>query len=147
MKHCSCNLSHEFNSSLQDDQSVEEESSAAREEVEQEVTEEVDLMYGDETFEEEGGEEAGNGDERGGEENLATEEAFEGEQEEEQEDEVRAEVEYEIEEIISSSTVEYTDLFHLELTAASFNSWQNLKDPLEEDIEVPQSEEERRHLR
>jgi len=109
----------EFNSSLQDDQDVEEESSAAREEVEEEVTEEVDLMYGDETFEEEeeeGGENAGNGDERGAEENLSTQEASEGDQEEEEgeeedKDEVRAE------------------------------------DPLEEDIEVPQSEEERRHLR
>ena len=108
MKHCSCNLSHEFNSSLQDDQGVKEESSAAREEVEQEVTEEVDLMYGDETFEEEEvGEEAGNGDERGGEENLATEEAFEGEQEEEEEDEVRAEVEDKIEEIVRSLYIMY----------------------------------------
>ena len=109
MKHCSCNLSHEFNSSLQDDQGVKEESSTAREEVEQEVTEEVDLMYGDETFEEEeeGGEEAGNGDERGGEENLATEEAFEGEQEEEEEDEVRAEVEDKIEEIVKSLYIMY----------------------------------------
>merc|ERR1719209_413201 len=100
--------SHEFNSSLEDNQSVEGESSTAREEIEEGVTEELDQMYGDETFEEEEGSDyAGIGKERGVEDNLSADKS----KQEEEETEVVAE------------------------------------DLLEEDIEVPQSEEERRHLR
>ena len=93
--------SHEFNSSLQDDQSVEESSTASEDIEEEEVTAEFDPMYGDEMFEEEeGDEDTGNGNE----EDLSAEEAFKGEEEAE----VRAEVEDKIEEIIRSLHIIYT---------------------------------------
>jgi len=88
----------------EDDQNVsgEEGSSTAREEIEEEPTGgELDLMYGDEMFEEEG-EDTENGIRAAADENLSAEEAVEGEETEEL---------------------------------------------LEEDIEVPQTAEEDRHLR
>ena len=75
--------------------SSEEGSSTAREEIEEEVTGgELDLMYGEEMFEEEG-EDTENGIRAAADENLSAEEAVEGE-----ETEVSGEVEDEMEEII-----------------------------------------------
>ena len=78
--------------------SGEEESSTAREEIEEEVAGgELDLMYGDEMFEEEEeGEDTGNGIRAAADENLSAEEAVEGE-----ETEVSGEVEDKMEEIIT----------------------------------------------
>ena len=79
--------------------SGEEGSSTAREEIEEEATGgELDLMYGDEMFEEEEeeGEDTGNGMRAAADENLSAEEAVEGE-----ETEVSGEVEDKMEEIIT----------------------------------------------